>query len=88
MQEILQANSDQKLWSSKLERWRKSGLAAQHHDGPKEVLQSSLPLPRCLNGEKKQKDTFVFGDSWSTERVDLMLLKFPVLFQHLLQDLL
>lgn len=52
-QEILQVDFDQELWGSELERRRKPGVSAQHHDGPEEVLQPPVPLPCRLHGESK-----------------------------------
>lgn len=46
LQEILQVYSDAELRGSELQRWRKPSFSAQHYDGPEEVLQPSLPVPR------------------------------------------
>jgi len=37
-QEVLQIHTDEEFRSPEFKRWWEPGLAAQHHDGPEEVL--------------------------------------------------
>ena len=52
LQEILQVHPDAELRGVELQRWRQPGVPAQHHDGPEEVLQPPLPVPRGCCGEE------------------------------------
>lgn len=52
-QEILQIYFDEKLRGSELQRRGEPGLPAQYYDGPEEVLQSSLLVPRGCSGKAK-----------------------------------
>lgn len=50
LQEILQVYLDAELRGPELQRWREPSVPAQHNDGPEEVLQPSLPVPRGCCG--------------------------------------
>ena len=51
MQEILQVHFDKELWGPEHKGQFESGVPVEHHDGPQEVLQPSLPLPNCCSRE-------------------------------------
>uniref|UniRef100_A0A8U7NU87 Uncharacterized protein n=1 Tax=Corvus moneduloides TaxID=1196302 RepID=A0A8U7NU87_CORMO len=49
-QEVLQVHPDAQLRGAELAGRGEPGVAAQHHDGPQEVLQPPLPVPRGRHG--------------------------------------
>ena len=53
MQEILQVHFDKELRGPEHKGQFESGFPVEHHDGPQEVLQPSLPLPNCCSREWK-----------------------------------
>lgn len=58
-QEVLQVHLDAELRGPQLQRRWQPSVPAQHHDGPEEVLQPPLPLPRSCCGATACRDVFL-----------------------------